>query len=171
MKHLGPLLAGGLTLIIVLVVGLFSFLPADNTAQAVEAPAGDTAATQIVVPAPPEAGQLEAVLAEREAMYQAQLQELDQTLQERQAAYQAQLQTLAGQATAAQNQLAELQAQEQEMSAQLANLQNTRNERLATYQAQLQQAQNQYTQRYTQLQTQLAEARNRLAEANAQLGK
>ena len=42
MKYLGPLLAGGLTIAVVLVVGIFSFLPAqiNQTTNAEAAPAG-----------------------------------------------------------------------------------------------------------------------------------
>lgn len=165
MKYLGPLLAGGLTLVIVLIIGVFSFWPAE---QAVTA---DPPPTQQIVVSIVETTELEAAMAEREAVYQAQIEELSRALQERQATYQTQIQELTTQIAAAQNQLNELKIQEQNLPSQITQLEVTRAERLAVYQSQLQQVQEQYNNRLTQLQVQLNEAQARLAEANAQLGQ
>jgi chromosome segregation ATPase len=168
MKNLGPLLAGGLTLVLILLVGLFSFLPTQSIGQA------ETASTAqvgpIVVPAV-DTTQVEANLTEREAVYQTQIQELDQAWQQRQTTYQPQIQTLNSQITATQNQLTELKAQEQNLSIQITQLENTRAERLATYQTELEKLNNQYSGRLAQLQAQLNEAQVKLAEVNAQLGQ
>lgn len=161
LKHLGILLAGGITFIIVFAVGIFSFLPQEQPPQ----PA-------VVVPAtPPNADQLEASLSKREATYQAQITQSGQTLQERQTTYQAQLEELNTQIMAAQQQLNQLKAQEQNLLGQAAQLETSRAERLTTYQSQLEQVQNQYQERFIQWQNQLAEAQTRLNEANAQLGR
>lgn len=164
MKNLGPLLAGGLTLLIVLAVGVFSFLPAQP------APAAESATGPIVVPAA-DTGQLEAAMAERENVYQGQLQQLEQTYQDRQAMYQSQIQTLNSQITAAQNQLDDLTAQEATLSLQVAQFEQSRTERLNTYQAQLNELNPQYADRLSQLQAQINEAQAKLAEVNAQLGQ
>ena len=169
MKYLGPLLAGGLTIAVVLVVGIFSFLPAGSLTQ-VEQPTNSEPARQIVV-APVDTSQLEAAVAEREAVYLAQIDELNRVLQERQNIYQTQIQELSNQITTTPEQLGQLQAQERILPARITQLETTRSERQATYQEQLAQLQNQYNERIAQLQAQLSEAQIRLAEANAQLGR
>jgi chromosome segregation ATPase len=160
MKHLGILLAGALTLLVVFTAGIFSFLPQEAPAQ----PA-------VVVSAAPTTAEVQVNVAEREAAYQAQITKLNQTLGERQATYQTQMQELNTQIAAVQKQLSELKALEQNLLGQAAQLETTRAERLATYQSQLEQVQSQYNARYTQLQTQLTEAQTKLAEANTQLGR
>ena len=165
MKNPGPLLAGGLTLLIVLTVGIFSFLPPESIVPETAASTGP-----IVVPAA-DTSQLEATMAQREAVYQNQLQQLNQTFEERQNTYQNQIQTLNSEITTAKNQLAELQTQQQDRSAQISQLEKTRAERLAAYQTQLEQLNRQYNSQITQLQAQLNEAQAKLTEANAQLGQ
>lgn len=173
MKYLGPLLAGGLTLLIVIGVGIFSFLPAEHSTPAtVEQPTVvEAPMEQPAVPPSHDRAQLEAIMAERESVYQAQITQLDQALQERQVTYQDQIQDLTTQITALQSQLNELNSQEQNLLAQVAQLETTRSERLAIYQSQLQQAQDQYKARYAQLQAQFNEAQLQLAQANAELGR
>jgi len=166
MKNLAPLVAGGLTLIVVLAIGIFSFLPVQPTATPASAPSGGP----IVIPAV-DTTPIVNTIAEREAVYQNQIQELDQALQARQSTYASQTQTLNSQILAAQNQLAQLNTQEETLTAQITQLETTRNERLATYQSQLTQLNTQYNERLPQLQNQLAEAQAKLAEVNAQLGQ
>jgi chromosome segregation ATPase len=171
MKNLSAILAGGLTLLVVMVVGIFSFLPAPPTDQA----SSGQSTVLPVGPAAEQAGtdpaQLEATLAEREATYRTQIDTLNQTLQERQSTYQAQIQELTSQIDTVQNQLNELKGQEQSVLAQVVQLESARAERLAAYQGQLEQTQTQYNERFVQLQTQLNDARTKLVEANAQLGR
>jgi len=167
MKHLGPILAGGLSLIIVLIVGVFSFLPVTPAEPATANNAASVAGEQIVIPAVSNPD-LEAALAEREAVYMAQIEALDQTFQERQAVYQAQIEQLTTQITAAQNQLTELQVQQQELPGQISQLEATRTERQTVYQTQLQELQNQYADRLAQLQAQVNESRAKLAEVTGQ---
>lgn len=173
MNHVGAWLAGGLTLIVIAVIGIFSFLPAERPAPAAQP---ETVLEPVVV-APVVAApvldqaQLEANLAQREGIYQGQVAQLDQTIQQRQQTYQEQLHLLNGQVAGTQEQLAALQAQEQTLADQVAQLETARAERLNQYQAQLSQAQTQYSSRFNDLQTQLAQIQSRLVEANAQLGR
>jgi len=175
MKNISTILAGGLTLLVVMVVAIFSFLPAPPTDQA---PTSQNAALPVPPPAEPvltqaqtDSIQIETTLAEREATYRTQIDILNQSLEERQATYQAQIQELTGQIVTAQNQLNELKGQEQNVLAQVVQLESARAERLAAYQGQLEQTQIQYNERFGQLQAQLNEARTKLGEANAQLGR
>jgi chromosome segregation ATPase len=167
MKYLGAILAGGLTLIIVVVVGIFSFLPAAPAASTGVTPpqAANVALPTLMAVAPNVAS------AEREAAYQGQIQQLTQAYQQRQAAYQSQIEEVANQVNAAQDQLSQLKAQEQTLPPQLTQLEGTRAERLKVYQAQLDQSKNQYSAQLSQLQAQFNEAQNKLAQANAQLGR
>ena len=176
MKLIGSLLAAGLTMAIILVIVVYSFLPSNKPVEAVSAEQGAvTVPTMQILPTlpPPTAdtSQLEAALAQREAVYHQQISQLGQALQERQTTYQTQIETVAGQAAAAQGNLAQLQSQEQALLTQVADLETTRNERLVTYQTQLQQAQAQYQPRFAELQTRINELQQQLAEANAVLGQ
>jgi DNA repair exonuclease SbcCD ATPase subunit len=177
MRHLGATLAGGLTFVIVLLVGIFSFLPAQEATQSTEAqpaasiPSGaQSAAVQFVTPPVMDTAVVEADLARREAIYQSQIAQLDQALQERQGTYQTQIQSLNTQVTTVQNELEELNAVEQSLLAQIAELETARAERLATYQSQLEQAKAQYNARFAEMQSMLNEIQTKLAEANTQLG-
>ena len=177
MKHLGVWLAGGVTFLLVLAIGIFSFLPTEPATQPtqkktsiVDTPFVLATSDQVVMPTV-DTSQVEATLAQREGVYQEQIAQLDQTLQERQLIYQNQIQDLAVQITNAQNRVDQLIEQEQELQAQISQLEAARAERLTVYQSQLQQAQDQYNARYTQLQAQLNEIQSKLAEANAQLGR
>lgn len=172
MKPLGVILAGGLTLIIVLVIGIFSFLPSPTTEAAPAQPAATTVPVTIPQPKPVvDPGQLEAVVSQREAVYQQQITQLQQTLQQRQSTYQNQIQTLRTQVAEAQAQLNGLKAQEQTLQTQVTELENTRNQRLGQYQGQLQQAQTQYNARFTEMQTMIDNLQTQLAQTNAQLGR
>jgi septal ring factor EnvC (AmiA/AmiB activator) len=167
MKYLGPILAGGLTLIIVVVVGIFSFLPAVQSAPvSVVQPQAATIAPPTLIPVA-----VNGASAEREVAYQSQIQQLTLAYQQRQAAYQGQIQEIANQINAAQGQLSQLKAQEQALPPQLTQLEAVRAERLKVYQAQLEQVKNQYSDQLAQLQAQLNEAQSKLAQANAQLGR
>jgi len=170
MKPLSAILAGGLTLIIVLVIGIFSFLPSQTTEAAPAQPVAVTA--PVINPQPQPAvdpGQLEAAVGQREAVYQQQITQLQQTLQQRQTTYQNQIQTLSTQVAEAQAQLDGLKAQEQALHTQVTELENTRNQRLGQYQGQLQQAQEQYTPRFTEMQTMIDDLQIQLAQTNSQL--
>jgi chromosome segregation ATPase len=178
MKYLGPLLAGGLTLIIVVVIGIFSFLPRETPAQPMD---GQSSASEVMADAPvseemvrpalSDSSQLEQEFARRETTYQAQLTRLDQALKERQTAYQDQIQQVGAQVVAVEQTRDELKAQEQILLAQVAELETTRAERLSVYQAQVQQARDQYGPRLAELQTRLGQTQVDLAEARAQLGQ
>jgi hypothetical protein len=172
MKPLGAILAGGLTLIIVLVIGVFSFLPSQTT----EAAPGQPTASEapVIIPPPQPAidpGQLEAAVSRREAVYQQQITQLQQTLQQRQTTYQNQIQTLSAQVAEAQAQLDGLKAQEPALQTQATELENIRNQRLGQYQSQLQQAQAQYAPRFVEMQTMIDNLQIQLAQTYSQLGQ
>lgn len=178
MKYLGPLLAGVLTLIIVVVIGIFSFLPPDMPAQPVNVQSAAAEATvdapvskQGVAPALVDSSQLEQSFAQREATYQAQLDRLDQALKERQSIYQNQIQQLNALVAAVEQTRDELKAQERSQLAQVAELETTRAERLAVYRTQVKQARDQYGVRLAELQTRLSQTQVQLAEAKTQLGR
>ena len=176
MKLIGSLLAAGLTMAIVLVIVVYSFIPSNKPVEVVSVEQGvATAPTMQALPTlpPPTAdtSQLEAALAQREAAYQQQISQLEQALQERQTTYQTQIESVAGQLATVQSNFTQLQSQEQALLTQVADLETTRNERLVTYQTQLQQAQAQYQPRFAELQTRINELQQQLAEANAVLGQ
>jgi septal ring factor EnvC (AmiA/AmiB activator) len=167
MKHLGPILAGGLSLIIVLIVGIFSFLPTTATQPAAANSAPPAVSEQIVISAVSNP-EIETAMAEREAVYLSQIETLNQTFQERQTVYQAQIEQLSAQITVTQSQLTELQAQQQDLPAQISQLETARAERQGVYQTQIQELQNQYADRLGQLQTQVNQAQAQLAEVVGQ---
>lgn len=169
MKLLGPLLAGALTLLIIIVIGAFVFLPVDTDAESSEVVAVDT--PTLALPAVPAAPPIEAELTWREETYQTQMSQLDQTLQDRHATYQSQIQQIGEQLAVAQNQLNQLQAQAETLTQQAAQLEATRAERISLYQTQLEQTSQQYQARYAEIQQAISQAQARLAEANAQLGR
>ena len=169
MKLLGSLLAGALTLLIIVVVGAFVFMPVNTEAEPAEVVVPD--APTLAAPAVPVASQIEADLARREESYQTQMTQLDQTLQDRHATYQNQIQQIGEQLAVAQNQLDQLQTQAEALSQQAAQLESTRAERLAQYQSQLEQARQQYEARFAEIQQAIGQAQTQLAEANARLGR
>ncbi len=174
MKYVGVSLAVGLTLLIVIAVGIFSFLP-----QIQQPPAETVPPPEPVAPLTLDVSQSstqgvtqpEEDMARREAVYQGQIGQLEQTLQAHQTTYQEQVDLLTGQVATAQAHLDELTAQEEALTGQIAELEGTRTERLALYDSQLTQARRQYEARYAELQAQLEEVLTNLEQANAQLGR
>lgn len=176
MKIIGSLLAAALTMAVILVIVVYSFIPAAKPAENVMADqaAADVLTMQVLPTMPPptaDTAQLEAALVQREAVYQEQISQLQQALQERQATYQSQIDSMSGQLATTQSNLTQLQSQEQALAVQITDLETTRNERLAAYQSQLQQAQAQYQSRFAELQARINELQQQLAEANAVLGQ
>lgn len=166
MKYIGPAIAVGLTTILVLLIVVFSFVPVKQSSVANDDPnEGQPIVVEQAAPQPLGDPQLDALAREREAVYQAQLENLNQTWQSRQAAYQTQIDQVTAQLATLQEQLATLQAQEASLKQQISELEATRNDRLQTYESQLQQAQSQYQARYETLQAQLRQVEAKLAEA------
>lgn len=95
----------------------------------------------------------------------------DDLVRQREAAYQAQLDELTRRIQVGQERVAALGGQEQALNAQLAQLEQTRQERAASYQNQLGTLQEQFSQRSAQYTAQLQEIQSRLAEAKALLGQ
>ena len=158
MKHLSLLLLGSIIVPILLIISFVRFWPNHEPSQ----PAVVVSVQQELIP-------LKTSLAQQEADYLAQLEELKQTLQTRQAAYQANTETLNAQIIAAQNQLDDLQHQQQSLQLELTQFQTSRIQQAATYQAQLQQAQAEYDQQLPQLKTQLEATQVELNQINLQL--
>ena len=173
MRHLGLILAVGLTVIFVFILGVFSFFPVQSpSVPAVATPPPVTEAQSFPAPPPvPDVAQIESELLQREAVYLAQIAQLEDVFEERQTTYEQQTRTLTEQVGIAQQQLNDLQRQEQTLQAQVMELQTSRNERVAQYENQLQQVQTQYSARFEELQAMIDDMSLRLAEANAQLGR
>lgn len=169
MKYLSTMLAVGLTLLVVITVEIFSFLPAQaepETAEVVIEPLATLPTSALI-----ESSQIEADFGQRETAYQEQIMQLDQTLQDRQSDYQTQIQQMGGQIVVAQNQLNQLQAQAETLSQQTAELETLRVNQIANYQTELAQAQELYNARFIEIQQAIAQAQTRLAEANTKLGR
>ena len=155
-KSTGPILAVGLTIIIVALVAVFSFLPGDVPAS--------TAAETVDV------AQTSTFIAQ-EATYQEQIDQLGQLAQNRQAIYQTQQEELATRLVQGRERLLEITALEQTLQKQIEQISAVRVERQMVYEGQIQEVNSQYEVRYAQLQAQLDDTFGRLAEANAQLGR
>ena len=71
MKLIGSLLAAGLTMAVVLVITVYSFIPSSNATRAVSVEQGAATAIQTLPTLPPptaDTSQLEAALAQRETV-------------------------------------------------------------------------------------------------------
>ena len=158
MKHLGILLTGVLTLFVILVVAVFTFMTEELPPQGV-----------IVVPVDPTITRMEEALVEQEAAYQAQLNEIEQSMQQRQTELRNQLESLNNEIFSAGQQLTELSDREKELSSQLQQLEVRRAKQLATYQTTLQQSRDEYLARQAQLQGQLEAAQAELDQVEAEL--
>lgn len=168
MKNAGVIMAVAATAVVVLAVGIFSFLPAADSAAGAAPP---TAPTIGVAAASTDTGAVQAAFAAREALIQSQVEALDRELAGRQAEYEAQAAELSALIGAGEAQLARLQEQETAARGQLDALRVAQSERAALYNGRRAQAQTQYQAGIQQLTAQLDEARAKLAEATAQLGQ
>ncbi len=154
MKHLGLLLLGSITVF----VGFFRLWPNQETPQ-----------PPVVISVQSELDPLKTSLAQQEAEYLIQLEELTQSLQTRQDNYQTQARELNNQIIATQDELNDLHRDHIELQLKLKQLETTRIEQTASYQVQLQDAQIQYDQYLPQLQAQLEETRLELNQVKLQL--
>jgi len=157
MKHLSLLLLGIIIIPAALLVGFLGFWPSQESAQ----PA-------VVVSVQQELNPLKTRLAQQEADYLAQMEELKQRMQTQQAAYQTRTQALNAQILTAQNQLDDLQHDARDLQLELSQLQTTRIKQAATNQVHLKQARAQYDQHLSELKTQLEETRLELNRINLQ---
>jgi DNA anti-recombination protein RmuC len=168
MRNIGTILAVGLTAIIVIVIGIFSFLPEVEADQASNNATPQATDLSLIVSDP---ASMQAAFAAREALLEAQIQELDGVLADRQQTYQARAQELADLIAAAEAQSAQLSEQETALQQQIEQLQTAQAERTTTYEGQRQQAYFQYQTSIDQLKLQLDEANAKLAETLAQLSQ
>ncbi|MEW5958242.1 MAG: hypothetical protein AB1801_10990 [Chloroflexota bacterium] len=160
MRSAGLFLAIGLSLLVVLVLGVFIFFPTVTPPKAV-----------IIVPVDPTISQMEQALTEQESAYQAQLATLQQTLARQETGYRNQIEALQAEIAAARQQLNDLKRTEQELLIQLQELETSRAGQKEIYRANLQQTQEQHTARQSELNTQLERVQAELARLTARLGR
>ena len=168
MKNVGVIVAVAATAVVVLVIAVFSFMPAEGAAGA--SPEA-TVAPVISGGAPSDPAAVQAAFAAREALIQAQIAELDRELADRQGDYAARAQEIADLLAAGEGQLAQLAEQETVLLAQVSDLRVALGDRQALYGTQRSQVNVQYQASLEQLQLQLTEATTKLADARAQLGQ
>ncbi len=165
MKSVGVMMAVAATSIIVLAIGIVSFLTgADSEAQ-------PNPATVTPLAVAPDMPAVQAAFAAREALIQAQIQQLDQELAARESDYQARAAEMSALIMNGEAQLAQMQGQETGLQQQVDQLLVTQSERATVYDTQRQQAFYQYQVNIQQLKAQLDEAIAKLADAQAQLGQ
>lgn len=165
MKNAGVVMAVAVTGIIVLAIGIFSFLPGAKS----EAPSNP--ATVVPLAVAPDMPAVQAAFAAREALLQAQIQQLDQELAARETDYQARAAEMSALIMTGEGQLAQLEAQESDLQQQIDQLLASQSERATAYATRRQQALYQYQVNIQQMKIQLDEATAKLAEAQAQLGQ
>lgn len=165
MKSIGVMMAVAATSVVVLAIGIFSFLPRGGF----EAPPNPT--TVIPLAVAPDVPAVQAAFTAREALIQTQIQQLDQELAARESDYQARAAEMRALITTGEGQLAGLQQQETDLQQQVDQLLATQSERATVYDSQRQQAYYQYQVNIQQLKVQLDEATAKLAAAQAQLGQ
>lgn len=158
MKNLGVILVGGITVPILILVGLYIMWPRQTPPQ----PA-------IVISTNEELASVEERLAGREAGVQRQLDTLLQQLEQEQVNFDAGTRQWQTDMTRAQEQLTALQAEAEKLQRESSQLEISRTVQLETYATDLEQLQQQHQARLNQLQTQLQTAQTRLSEITTQL--
>lgn len=167
MKNVGVVVAVGLTALVIAVIAVLNFLPKVGAVAGEEVlPAVSTPALGAADPAA-----IQAAFAAREALIQAQIQELDNELAGRTTDYEARAAELGGLIATGEAHLARLSANEIALSDQIDGLTAALAERAALYDGRRTQALTQYQTSLQQLQIQLDEANAKLADARAQMGQ
>jgi len=170
MKRLSLWLTMGVTLVLLITVGVFSFVQAsDSPATSTATPAAALNSTTPQAMADMQQ-QLQRLFNDRERSYQQQIAQLNQAIADHQKAYQTQLQTLTTQVTNGQQLLQQSKEQVKAYQQQVDKLASVRNENQGQYQGQLQDLQKQYDDRYAQITAQIAAVQAKLDEANQTLG-
>ena len=171
MKNAGVILAVGLTALVVATIAAFSFMPRGGAEAQGAPPAPDAAAAVAPVAGSADPAAVEAAFAAREALIQAQIQELDRELADRNTDYAARAAEMADLVATGEAQLAGLSANELALRGQVDELSQALTDRAAIYAGQRAQAAAQYQTRIAQLKAQMDEANAKLADARAQLGQ
>lgn len=156
MKNIGFILVTGVTVPILLLVGLYILRPGDVPSQ----PAVIIAIDDDIAP-------LVAELAQQEATAQAELDVLNNTIQQKQTGFEAQIQAWQTDMNRAQARLTGLQGTADTLQGEINRLEISRTLRLSSYQTELEQARRQT--QIEQLQTQLQEQQAELDRLNKQL--
>jgi hypothetical protein len=166
MRNFGALLVVALTAAILLVLTTFNFAPAEATEPDVASQVEPLAFTEAI---DTDTGAVEAAFVAREALLQSQIIELEGQLADRQEAYSVRAGELADLIATGSAQLADLEAQEQQLLQQADQLLQAQAERSRLYEGQSGQAYAQYQSSIAQLQLQLDQANAKLAELGLQL--
>lgn len=158
MKNLGLILVGGITVPILLLVGVYILWPQNVAPQ-----------PKFVISIDDELHKYEDDLATREAKFRNQLEELQQTLAQEQTTFESDTEVWQIKMEQAQNQLDALETQAQTLQQDVTRLAITRTTQSGQYQSQLSESQQQYEARINQLQEELKAAQAQLAELKAQV--
>lgn len=148
MKNIGLILVTGVTVPILLLVGVYILWPREVPSQ----PA-------VVISIDDDIAPIATELAQQEATVQAELDALNNTIQQKQTGFEVQIQSWQTDMNQAQAQLTSLQITAQTLQSEITRLEISRTLRLNSYQTELEQArrQTQIDQLQTQLQEQQAE--------------
>jgi DNA repair exonuclease SbcCD ATPase subunit len=147
-KNIGLILVTGVTVPILLLVGVYILWPREVPSQ----PA-------VVISIDDDIAPIATELAQQEATVQAELDALNNTIQQKQTGFEVQIQSWQTDMNQAQAQLTSLQITAQTLQSEITRLEISRTLRLNSYQTELEQArrQTQIDQLQTQLQEQQAE--------------
>jgi hypothetical protein len=167
MKYVGAIIAVALASLAVVGIAIFSFLPKSGTGS----PAAATQEPGELAAVAPDSSAIQAAFAAREALIQAQIQQLDGELVDRKADYDARVVELTDLIATGETQLAQLTAGELALQSQVDELGAALSERATFYEDQRNQANTQLQINIQQLKVQLDEANAKLADAQAQLGQ
>ncbi len=167
--NLGAILAVGLTIVVVVTLGVLNFGPE----RVVE---GNTIVTEQPLAAEgnspsSDAAAVQAAFEARETLILSQIDEVQTELAARQAEYDLHVEELMAEIAESEQLVLQLHDQEEAGQTQLEELQLTLTQREASYELQSGQAYQQYNANVQQLETQLGEATAKLNEALARLGQ
>lgn len=156
MKNIGLILVAGVTVPILLLVGVYILWPRDVPPQPV-----------VVISIDDDIAPIATELAQQEATAQAELDALNNIIQQKQTEFENQTQSWQTDMNQAQAELTSLQTTAQTLQTEITRLEISRTLRLNSYQTELEQARHQT--QIEQLQTQLQEQQAELDRLNTQL--
>jgi DNA repair exonuclease SbcCD ATPase subunit len=156
MKNIGLILVAGVTVPILLLVGVYILWPRDVPPQPV-----------VVISIDDDIAPIATELAQQEATAQAELDALNNIIQQKQTEFENQTQSWQTDMNQAQAKLTSLQTTAQTLQTEITGLEISRILRLNSYQTELEQARRQT--QIEQLQTQLQEQQTELDRLNTQL--
>lgn len=158
MRNLGLILVGGVTVPILLLVGLYILRPSGAPPQ-----------PRLVISIEEDIARIEASLAQERALVQVDLDALNSDLTQHQTSFSTQTETWIADMTRLQNQVDGLANTAQTLETEVADQKTSRTLRLTDYQNQLEQARQQHQTELKQLQVELNQKQVLLDELNTQL--